>query len=179
MHITGTYPVIFFDINLDMITEIPFKFPGKIFRSPMPFSSFDRGQIWHSYLDENIDMVVVLTETQEYLVYAGRDLIDFYHSHQLEVVHLPVPDFGIPDKPYAWGEGIDQVIQAGMEGKNVVIHCLAGLGRTGTFLACLAKEALGLDGQGAINWVRETIPGAMENYDQEQFVLDFDQGASN
>jgi len=156
-----------------MLIEMPFSYPGKIFRSPMPFSNFDRSDVWSSFLDEGIDLVVVLTEKQEYLVYAQKDLPEFYSSQGMDVLHVPVPDFGIPDDLPVWYEGIKQAADAAREGNNVVIHCLAGIGRTGTFLACLAKEDFGLEGSDAIRWVRKTLPGAMENKYQEEFVIQY------
>ena len=156
-----------------MLIEMPFSYPGKIFRSPMPFSNFDHSDVWSSFLDEAIDLVVVLTEKQEYLVYAQKDLPEFYRSQGMDVLHVPVPDFGIPDNLPAWEEGLKQAAGAARKGNNVVIHCLAGIGRTGTFLACLAKEDLGLEGRDAIQWVRKTLPGAMENKYQEEFVINF------
>jgi protein-tyrosine phosphatase len=50
---------------------------------------------------------------------------------------------------------------------------MAGVGRTGTFMACMAKRHLSLDGQAAIDWVRQFIPGALESPIQERFVLEF------
>ena len=154
----------------DKMIEFPFNFPGRIFRSPMPFSNFDRVDTWQSYLEEDIDLIIVLTEQQEYLVYANKDLPEFYRSNGLDVLHVPVPDFGIPEDLSKWEGGLEEAAQAAKDGKNIVVHCLAGLGRTGTFLACLAKENLGMSGEQAIRWVRELIPGAMENRYQEEFV---------
>jgi protein-tyrosine phosphatase len=156
-----------------MLIEMPFSYPGKIFRSPMPFSNFDHSDVWSSFLDKGIDLVVVLTEKQEYLVYAQKDLPEFYRSQGMDVLHLPVPDFGIPDDLPTWEKGLKQAAGAARKGNNIVIHCLAGIGRTGTFLACLAKEDLGLEGRDAIQWVRKTLPGAMENKYQEEFVINF------
>lgn len=118
-------------------------------------------------------MVVVLTEKQEYLVYAGKDLPVFYRSQGLKVIHIPVPDFGIPDDLDSWQKGLDAVLSAAESGENVVIHCLAGIGRTGSFLACLAKEKLELEGMDAIRWVRKSVSGAMENRYQEDFVINY------
>lgn len=156
-----------------MLTEMPYSFPGKIFRSPMPFSRFDRTGVWDAYHEQGIDLVVVLTEPQEYLVYAGRDLPAFYRQQGMDSIHIPVPDFGVPPDWKAWEKGLEAASRAAREGKNVAVHCLAGIGRTGTFLACLAKQNLELDGLTAIQWVRETLPGAMENSDQESFVIEY------
>lgn len=156
-----------------MMIEMSYSFPGRVFRSPMPFGPYDRVNVWQSYQEEEINLVVVLTESQEYLVYSRRDLLDFYRSHGLEVLHVPVPDFGIPDDLVLWGKALGSVSQAGKAGKNIAIHCLAGIGRTGIFLACLAKENLELDGERAILWVRESVHGAMENEEQEQFVKNY------
>ena len=156
-----------------MLIEMPYSFPGKIYRSPMPFSRFDRSDIWEAYRENEVEMVVILTEQSEYLVYAGRDLPAFYSSQGLESLHIPVPDFGIPPDLQAWQDGLTQVSLVAKEGKNVAIHCLAGIGRTGTFLACLAKKELGLNGKKAIHWVRDSLPGAMENDYQENFVIGY------
>lgn len=155
-----------------MLIEMPYQFPGKIYRSPMPFSSYDRTGLWDGYQENAVDLVVVLVEPQEYLVYAGKDLPEFYRSQGLSALHIPVPDFGIPDDLVSWEEGLDRVSREASEGKNIAVHCLAGIGRTGTFLACLAKKTLDLDGEEAIRWVRETLPGAMESDYQESFVIE-------
>jgi len=154
-----------------MITEMPFSFQGKIYQSPMPFSQFDRTNVWHSFLEQEIGLVIVLTEKQEYLVYARKDLPDFYRTNGLDVLHIPVPDFGIPEDLDRWQEGLSAAAQAAKTGKNIAVHCLAGIGRTGTFLACLAKQNLGFDGKKSISWVRDSVPGAMENWRQEDFVI--------
>ena len=144
----------------------------------MPFSRFDEVDVWSSYLEQEVDLVVVLTEQQEYVVYAGKDLPAFYRSQGMETLHIPVPDFGVPDDLESWQKGLDAVLAAAESGRNVVVHCLAGIGRTGTFLACLAKEKMDLDGMDAIRWVRDSIRGAMENSYQEEFVINYQRDKS-
>ena len=156
-----------------MLIKLPFLQPGNIYRSPMPYSRFDTEDVWTSFLENEVDLVVVLTEQQEYLVYAGKDLPAFYRSNGMDALHIPVPDFGIPDDIESWQDGLEAVVSAAESGKNVVIHCLAGIGRTGTFLACLAKGVMDLDGMDAIRWVRESVQGAMENSYQEDFVINY------
>jgi protein-tyrosine phosphatase len=156
-----------------MLIKLPFLLPGSIFRSPMPFSQFDRSSVWTKFQEEKIDLVVILVEQQEYLVFAGKDLPALYRSQGLDVQHIAVPDFGIPEDLESWKNGLETAAMAAGDGKNVVVHCLAGIGRTGIFLACLAKQVLNMEGEEAINWVRKSVPGAMENSRQEDFVIHF------
>ena len=162
-----------------MLIELPFSLPGKIFRSPMPFSRFDKQDVWSSFLEEDIGLVVILTEEQEYLVYSGKDLPAFYRSNGMEVMHIPVPDFNVPEDLEKWQEGLRSAVSAAKNGINVAVHCLAGIGRTGTFLACLAKEYLKLESWNAIHWVRESVPGALESLRQEEFVVNYQSDDSD
>ena len=161
-----------------MLIELPFSLPGKIYRSPMPFSRFDKQDVWTSFIEEEIGLVVILTEQQEYLVYSGKDLPAFYRSKGIEVLHIPVPDFSVPKDMEEWQEGLEAVVSAAKNGKNVAVHCLAGIGRTGTFLACLAKDYLNLGSWDAIHWVRESVPGALESLPQEEFVVNYQSNQS-
>lgn len=154
-----------------MMVSLPFDFPGVIYRSPMPFGPFDRSGLWEDYQRKGIELVVVLTEPQEYLVHASRNLPELYRSSSMEVLHLPVPDFGVPADKKAWETGLETVVTAASQGNNTAVHCLAGLGRTGTFLACLAVKSEGFSAGEAIRWVRKAVPGSLENPAQEEFVF--------
>ncbi len=63
-------------------------------------------------------------------------------------------NFGLPDDPEAFRGGIEQAA-AGLEaGHSVLLHCAAGMGRTGTAAACLLKR-LGLPAQVALQRIRD------------------------
>jgi protein-tyrosine phosphatase len=157
-----------------MIVEIPFELSGKVFRSVMPFGPYDRNtEAWNNYKKNNINVVVILAEKQEYLVHAKRDLLDFYQFAGLEVIHFPILDYQVPEDMGAFRDIIDRVLMRAKRGGNIAVHCLAGIGRTGTFLACLAKQRFGFSGQEAIDWIRQIIPGSIERLEQEKFVLEY------
>ena len=160
--------------HFQQITEIPLGLPGKVYRSPMPFSKYDRfGKIWTLYEEYEIEIVVVLAESEEYLIHTGVDLPSFYKTNGLKVIHYPVEDFNVPDNKTGLGKVIQKVIRKSRDGNNIVVHCLAGYGRTGVFLACLTKSHFGMTGEESIVWIRQYIPNALENFRQEQFVMDF------
>jgi len=155
-----------------MINEIPFELLGKVFRSAMPFSPFDRNkQAWINYKENLINVVVVLAEKQEYLVHAQKDLLEFYQLEGLEVIHYPIMDYQVPADLDEFRNTIDKVLMLAKRGDNIAVHCLAGIGRTGTFLACLAKQRFGFGGQEAIDWIRQIIPRSIEKSEQEAFVI--------
>jgi protein-tyrosine phosphatase len=83
---------------------------------------------------------------------------------------LDIPDFGTPD-PAALRATLDALREAMARepGRLFYIGCRAGLGRTGTVLACLAAEC-GVPGD-PVAWVRaQHDPRAVETPAQEAFA---------
>ena len=160
---------------MDILTELPYNLPGKVYRSPMPYSRmFDPDwRVMPNYRRVGVEVVVVLASWEEVLQKAGVDLKAEYARAGMDVIYLPSPDFGTPD-PEPFRQALDQALQAARQGRTLAIHCHAGLGRTGIFAACLAKGVLGLDGDQAFAWVRQYIPGAVENEKQIRFIREFD-----
>lgn len=68
-------------------------------------------------------------------------------------LHLPMRNFGVPDDPAAFRAGIGQIARALRGGETVMLHCAAGLGRTGSTAACVLK-ALGVETEEALQRVR-------------------------
>jgi protein-tyrosine phosphatase len=154
------------------LTELPFHLPGRIFRSPMPFSVYDpRGNSLLQFKRENGSLIVLLAEEEECMERTGRNLKALYLQEGFQVIHFPIPDFDVPSK-----EDLEEVVKKTVEhaqvGKNILIHCHAGLGRTGLFVAYLARRVLGLSSEEAIHWTRKYIPHALETDEQSQMVID-------
>ena len=66
---------------------------------------------------------------------------------------LPMRNFGIAGEQQAFRSGIEQVARDLTAGQAVLLHCAAGIGRTGTAAACVLK-ALGLSRDEALDAVR-------------------------
>ena len=82
--------------------------------------------------------------------------------------HFPLADMSAPDVGFI--ERFVGVLQHELDqGRKVAVHCGAGLGRTGTLLACYFVNE-GLSADDAIEFVRRTRPGSVESRDQEHAV---------
>jgi len=92
----------------------------------------------------------------------------------LAYLHLPVVDFTAPtmDQVRAFVGFVRQVTAAGRGA--VVVHCGAGVGRTGTMAACyLVSE--GRAAEDAIREVRRTRPNSVETDKQEDAVREWER----
>jgi len=69
-------------------------------------------------------------------------------------------------------QAVQQTIAYAQAGHHIVMHCSAGIGRTGLFTAYLAKRWLGLSGAEALQWVRRFIPRAVETPEQQRLLLE-------
>ena len=155
------------------LTELPFADSGSVYRSAMPYSSYDPdGELISAYKNREISTIIMLTSDEESLRITGQALRALYEAEGFDILYLPIPDFGVPGLG-TLREGVQMALTHSKSGHGIVIHCHAGLGRTGLFAACLAKQGLDLSSEEAIKWVRDLIPGAVEVTEQEMIIRSF------
>lgn len=92
-------------------------------------------------------------------------------AHGIEGKHVPIEDMGVPTVEVARALS-GQVSDAIDQGLGTVLHCKAGLGRTGTMLACVLVYR-GESAVGAIGRVRGVNPRYIQSDEQLSFVSAF------
>lgn len=85
-------------------------------------------------------------------------------------IHLPVRDFAPPTLKQI--ENLVDSFALHQPHGAMVIHCGAGLGRTGTMLACVLVAG-GSTADEAIFRVRKTRPYSIETYEQERAIYEY------
>jgi atypical dual specificity phosphatase len=87
-------------------------------------------------------------------------------------VHLPVEDMTAPT-PEQLAAAVGAIQRAAAAGLGAAVHCAAGLGRTGTVLACYFVATRGESAGAAVERVRSLRPGSVETVAQEEAVRAF------
>ncbi len=116
--------------------------------------------------------LVTLLEESE-LQYLGLDILPIeVRNHELWWKHLPIKDMAIPGQVFEqrWDLGSPALHESLQRGECLILHCWAGLGRSGMIAARLLVE-FGLDPQAAVLRVRDARPGAIQTRQQEKYVL--------
>ena len=84
-----------------------------------------------------VDTVVSLLERQEMFELELRDEAALCERQAIEFLHHPITDRGLPASEAAFLRLVDTVHARLAEGRAVVIHCRAGIGRTGLLAGCV------------------------------------------
>ena len=135
--------------------------PNRLLASSFPADEASLGRL----RGEGIAVLINLTDNRhDAEVLASLGLIE---------VQLPVPDFTAPSAE-TLGTAIETIARAHDAGHGVAVHCLGGLGRTGTVIAAWLVTR-GFDADDAIARVRSLRPGSVETTSQERAVHEFAQ----
>ncbi|MDB5753062.1 MAG: phosphatase [Ramlibacter sp.] len=134
---------------------LPTGIEGRLWLGPMPGRFEPWPQFQSRAQTSALALVVCLTPRSElselspqYLAAVDCGRLPF------RWLHLPMRNFGSPEDPQAFRRGIGDVAAALRGGDAVLLHCAAGVGRTGTAAACVLK-AVGMDVPQALQRVRD------------------------
>ena len=135
--------------------RLPPEVTGQVWLGPMP-GRFDS---WNAFRGEAerraLATVVCLAPRSEV-----AELAPEYHMAltrgelPFRWLNIPMRNFGLPEDPAGFRRDIAALAQGVRSGDVVLLHCAAGLGRTGSAAACLLK-ALGVPEDDALQRVRD------------------------
>lgn len=115
--------------------------------------------------DNGIEAIVSLTELPLH-----KTLIEEFG---FEYKHIPVADLTSPTQEQI-EEFVTFVNNLISSKKKIVVHCDAGIGRTGTMLACYLVNK-GRSAKSAITEVRKKRPGSIETMEQEDTIARYEE----
>lgn len=170
------------EFRVDYLSGTDLPFPGRLGMCRAPGT---RGAAFQRSSAENLESdlllllrehgartLVTLQEHSELKVLGIRDLFRLGGAAGLECLSFPIPDGFPPFSLTAAFALVDAILRRLSAGQTVVLHCYAGLGRTGT-IAALVLAAQGMDPRQAIDRVRQIRAGAIPERLQEEFVCAF------
>jgi protein-tyrosine phosphatase len=144
---------------------------GRLYAGPRPAQPFAESVAALRAL--GITTVACLLETYE----LPADLLQAYQQKGFELLRFPIQDFAAPSDSAGFARFVNDLLARPHRGERLYVHCLGGIGRTGTLLCCLFK-LLGVEGDPVI-LVRSVYASvAVESPVQQRFVKDFDAGPS-
>ena len=123
----------------------------------------------------NCSTLVSLVEDSEFnKLYNKKSFVRYVYSNNLKWIHLPIEDLKAPDKNFIDKWQLTKILLKNdlADGKNIVIHCMGGKGRSGTIAAILLIE-FGENYDQVISIVRKRRKNAIETKEQEDFILSY------
>ncbi|MEJ6610693.1 MAG: tyrosine-protein phosphatase [Paracoccaceae bacterium] len=138
-----------------------------------------QGRVWARDLESDLkalkvwgaEVVICLVEPAELTAMGVPDYVETLRKYDFSLFHLPIRDMSIPGQPFedAWAQHANELTELLSGPSHIVVHCAAGLGRTGMFCAEMLVR-VGCSAEDAIQKVRGIRLGAIETEAQEHYV---------
>ena len=149
------------------------KVHGTVTGRPDNFSWIIENKLAGSAIPTSIDEVKwAVKQGVKSIVTIREEPLDENWIKDVNYLHILSNDMGVPEF-VDLGSAVDFIHRRITNNEPVMVHCLAGLGRTGTILACYLVKYQNMSADEAIQKVREERPGSIQSYPQEEIIFRF------
>ena len=149
------------------------KVHGKITKKPTNFSWLIENKLAGSAIPTSNDEVQwAVGQGIKSIITVREEPLDDTWVKNVNYLHVLSNDMGVPefnDLVYA----VDFIHSRITNNEPVMVHCLAGMGRTGTLLACYLVKYQKMSADEAIQKIREERPGSIQSFPQEEIIFQF------
>jgi len=149
------------------------KVHGTVTGRPYKFSWLIENKLAGSGIPTSINEVQwVIEQGVKSIVTVREEPLDDDWVKDVNYLHVHSNDMSVPefdDLVFA----VDFIHRRITNNEPVMVHCLAGMGRTGTLLACYLVKYQKMSADDAIQKVREERPGSIQSYPQEEMIFQF------
>ena len=149
------------------------KLHGKLTGRPDNFSWLIEGKLAGSAIPTSKKEVEWLQEEGVKTIVTIREVpLEEDWVDNMNYLHVLSDDMGVPSFEDL-KDSVDYVHKKIQNKEPVMVHCLAGLGRTGTILACYLIKYEKMSAEDAIQHVREKRHGSIQSYVQEEMIFQY------
>lgn len=143
---------------------------GKITKKPTNFSWLINEKLAGSGMPTTYDEVnwVVKQGVKSIVTMTESPLPELW-TQDVKYLHVPTEDLNAPDMDKI-DHTVDFIHERITKKEPVMVHCAAGIGRTGTILACYLIKHQNHTAKDAIEKVRKERPGSIQSERQELVV---------
>jgi len=155
------------------------KLHGMITGKPDNFSWLIEGKLAGSAIPTSFEEIKWLIDGGvKSIVTVREESLDDDWIKNINYLHIHSNDMGVPEFEDLV-KAVDFIHQRITNNEPVMVHCLAGLGRTGTILACYLIKYQKLSADNSIQKVRESRPGSIQSFPQEEIIFQFEKSVNN
>ena len=155
------------------------KVHGTITGKPDNFSWLLENKLAGSAIPTSIDEVQwAIDQGVKSIITVREEPLDESWIKDVKYLHIHSNDMGVPEF-VDLVSSVDFIHNRITNDEPVMVHCLAGMGRTGTLLACYLVKHQKMSADEAIQKVRTERPGSIQSFPQEEIIFQFAKSLEN
>ena len=149
------------------------KVHGTVTGKPDNFSWLLENKLAGSAIPTSTDEIQwIIEQGIKSIVTVREEPLDDQWIKDVKYLHIMSNDMSVPEFADLVS-AIDFIHRRITNDEPVMVHCLAGMGRTGTILACYLVKHQKMSADEAIQKVREERSGSIQSFPQEEIIFQF------